>query len=82
MREPWRILPFMTSSGSMNMAIDEAILQARIKNLIPNTIRFYRWNPSCASIGRNQSLETEIDIKAAKVHNVDVVRRISGVPAL
>jgi len=74
----WRILPFMTSDGYTNMAIDEAILQARIDDQVPNTVRFYRWNPSCASIGRNQSLHLEIDSEAAIEHNIDVVRRISG----
>jgi lipoate-protein ligase A len=68
----------MTSQGQINMAIDEAILQARVDELVPNTIRFYRWNPSCASIGRNQSMQLEIDSEAAKQHKVDVVRRISG----
>ncbi len=68
----------MTSKGQTNMSIDEAILQAHADGFVPNTIRFYRWNPSCASIGRNQSLQLEIDTVAAKEHNVDVVRRISG----
>ncbi|MBN2155533.1 MAG: lipoate--protein ligase family protein [Candidatus Lokiarchaeota archaeon] len=78
MKPVWRILPFLISDGQTNMSLDEAILQARIKGLVPNTIRFYRWNPSCASIGRNQSLKVEIDMQAAEAHKVDVVRRISG----
>ncbi len=78
MKQTWRVLPFTTSKGLINMSIDEAILQARIEDSVPNTIRFYRWNPSCASIGRNQSLQMEIDIEAAAANNVDVVRRISG----
>lgn len=78
MNLPWRILPFTVSNGQTNMCIDEAILQAKIEDLVPNTIRFYRWNPSCASIGRNQSLQLEVDMDAAKEHHVDVVRRISG----
>lgn len=77
-RKHWRVLPFQIDDGASNMAIDEAILRARAENKVPNTIRFYRWKPSTASIGRNQSLHTEIDVEAAKKHNVDVVRRISG----
>jgi lipoate-protein ligase A len=77
-KQIWRVLPFMTSKGSVNMSIDEAILQARIDEKVPNTIRFYRWNPSCASIGRNQSVQLEIDTESAMEYNVDVVRRISG----
>ncbi len=78
MNQKWRVLPFLVSNGFTNMAIDEAILQARTEDVVQNTIRFYRWNPSCASIGRNQSLRLEIDIDAALEHNVDIVRRISG----
>ncbi|MBD3350345.1 MAG: hypothetical protein GF364_02560 [Candidatus Lokiarchaeota archaeon] len=74
----WRVLPFQVNDGITNMAIDEAILLARSDNLVPNTIRFYRWDPSTASIGRNQSLSREIDVEAAKKNNVDIVRRISG----
>ena len=76
--ENWRLLPFWTNDGPTNMAIDEAVLQARTENLVPNTLRFFRWNPSTATIGRNQSLSTEIDMAAAKGLNIDVVRRISG----
>lgn len=60
------------------MAIDEAILNARIAKQVPNTLRLYRWDPSTASIGRNQSLKDEVDTKVAQESGVDVVRRISG----
>jgi lipoate-protein ligase A len=62
----------------MNMAIDEAILHARIKGLVPNTIRFYCWNPSAVSIGRFQNPENEVYLENCLRHNVDVVRRITG----
>ena len=58
-----------------NMAIDEAVLQARTENLVPNTLRFFMWNTSTATIGRNQSLSTEIDLVAANDLKIDVVRR-------
>jgi lipoate-protein ligase A len=62
----------------MNMAIDEAILNARIKGLVPNTVRFYRWNPSAVSIGKSQNIENEVYIESCRNHGVDVVRRITG----
>ena len=62
----------------MNMAIDEAILKARIENLVPNTIRFYRWKPSAVSIGKFQSIEKEVHLDNCRKHGVDVVRRITG----
>lgn len=60
------------------MAIDEAILQARVADKVPNTLRFYRWQPSAVSVGRNQNPENEIYLDTAKHFGVDVVRRISG----
>jgi lipoate-protein ligase A len=62
----------------MNMAIDEAILNARIANQVPNTLRLYRWQPSTVSVGRNQNPENEVYLDTAKKLGVDVVRRISG----
>ncbi len=60
------------------MAIDEAILTARIADQVPNTLRFYRWQPSTVSVGRNQTLENEVYLDACKKLGVDVVRRCSG----
>ncbi len=76
--DTWRLLPLETNSAFMNMAIDEAILNARIAREVPNTLRFYRWLPSAVSIGKNQNPEAEIYLDAAKKLGVDVVRRISG----
>jgi lipoate-protein ligase A len=60
------------------MAIDEAILTARTKNLIPNTIRFYCWKPSAISIGKFQNIENEAHLDNCMKYGVDVVRRITG----
>ena len=76
--EEWRLIDLDIYNGFMNMAIDEAILEARIKGLVPNTIRFYRWNPSAVSIGVHQSIYQEVNLEACKRLGVDVVRRITG----
>jgi lipoate-protein ligase A len=76
--DTWRLLPLGTCNAAMNMAIDEAILKARIANQVPNTLRLYRWHPSALSIGKNQTPENEVYIDTAKQLGVDVVRRISG----
>jgi lipoate-protein ligase A len=62
----------------MNMAIDEAILTARIEDNVPNTLRLYRWQPSTVSVGKNQNPENEVYLEACRGLRVDVVRRISG----
>jgi len=60
------------------MAVDETILRARSQSVVPNTLRFYRWNPSAVSVGRFQNLEKEVQLDNCRKHNVDVVRRITG----
>ncbi|MGC8998445.1 MAG: lipoate--protein ligase family protein [Candidatus Bathyarchaeia archaeon] len=74
----WRLLKFETHNAYMNMATDEAVLEARIRGLAPNTVRFYRWNPSAVSIGRFQRVENEVYLENCQRHSVDVVRRITG----
>jgi lipoate---protein ligase len=76
--DTWRYLPLATNNAAMNMAIDEAILNARIAGEVPNSLRFYRWQPSAVSIGRNQNPQNEVYMENAKQLGVDVVRRISG----
>jgi len=76
--ETWRYLPIETRDGYWNMALDEAILKAVIEKKSPNTLRFFKWNPSTINIGRNQSLSDEVDVKVAKEKGFDVVRRITG----
>jgi lipoate-protein ligase A len=60
------------------MAIDEAIAIARLKENTPNTIRLYRWNPSAVSIGYFQSIKKEVNVEACKEFGVDIIRRITG----
>jgi len=74
----WRLLECKTNDAFMNMATDEAILRARINDEIPNTVRFYRWDPSAISIGKFQDIENEVQLHSCKKCGVDVVRRITG----
>ncbi|MFO7710457.1 MAG: biotin/lipoate A/B protein ligase family protein [Candidatus Woesearchaeota archaeon] len=71
-----RLIKNIEADGAMQMAIDEAILTARRKDLVPNTLRFFTWKPPCLTIGYFQSLEQEIDLEKAK--DVDIVRRYTG----
>lgn len=60
------------------MAIDEAILSARIQETVPDTVRFFMWNPSAVSIGRFQNVSKEVYLENCRDSGVDVVRRITG----
>lgn len=74
----WRLLKLETNDAFTNMAIDEAIVTARIEGRVPNTLRFYRWNPSAVSIGRFQNVFNEVNVQNCRRHNIDIVRRITG----
>jgi len=74
----WRLLELETNDAFTNMAMDEAILRARVRSVVPNTLRFYRWKPSAVSVGRFQVIEKEVQLENCRKHEVDVVRRITG----
>ena len=74
----WRLLKLETRNAFMNMAIDEAVLKARIARRVPNTLRFYQWKPSAVSVGRFQKVSEEVHVENCRRHGVDIVRRISG----
>ncbi len=76
--EEWRLLDTGIQDAFYNMALDEAIATARSKNLVPNTIRFFRWEPSAVSIGYFQGMEEEVDISACDARGIGYVRRITG----
>ena len=78
MIEEWRFLDTGLHSAFYNMALDEAIAVARSKNLVPNTLRFFRWEPSAVSIGYFQSMGEEVDTAACDEKGVGYVRRRTG----
>ncbi|MHB9146040.1 MAG: lipoate--protein ligase family protein [Symbiobacteriia bacterium] len=74
----WRLLDTGHLPAAMNMAIDEAILEAHAAGRVPPTLRFYGWNPGAVSIGYFQRLEAEVDLAACQALGLDVVRRPTG----
>ncbi|MBN1244527.1 lipoate--protein ligase family protein [Candidatus Bathyarchaeota archaeon] len=76
--DAWRLIPLETHNAFMNMAIDEAILQSRMENLVPNTLRLYQWQPSAVSIGKNQNPNDTAYVDNCRKLGVDIVRRNSG----
>lgn len=74
----WRLLEVETHDAFTNMAIDEAILTARIDGIVPNTLRLYCWEPSAVSVGRFQRIEDNVQIENCRKHDVSIVRRITG----
>jgi len=62
--------------GSLNMAIDEALMESYSELGMP-TLRFYKWKTPCLSIGKFQKI-SEIDIDFLNVNGIELVRRPTG----
>lgn len=76
------IINYSENTGKQNMDYDLQLLENSIEKQITEPIlRFYGWNPSCISLGRNQKDEF-LDNEFVNKNNIDVVRRITGGRAL
>ena len=71
--DTWRLVKLSTADAYTNMAVDEAVMKARIENRVSNTLRLYQWNPSAVSIGRFQILANEVYLEACRKQGVDIV---------
>lgn len=74
----WRLVNTGSLDGAMNMAVDEAILNAHTEGNVPPTIRFYAWNIPTLSIGYFQRVEREVDLHRVREQGVGFVRRATG----
>lgn len=70
----WRLIDDGAYSGSWNMARDEALLRTQDESTLP-VLRFYRWSPSCVSLGR---LQKKFVFSRLEESPFDVVRRPTG----
>jgi lipoate-protein ligase A len=74
----WRWIPYQTYDPYMNMAIDEAMMIAHSKGLVPPTLRFYGWRPATLTLGYFQRSRDEVDFERLKQRGLGVVRRATG----
>ncbi|MEW6226769.1 MAG: DUF116 domain-containing protein [Bacillota bacterium] len=82
MSNTWRLLDTGIRTAAENMALDDVILTARSKGLVPDTVRFLQFNPRCALVGYHQDVEQEIRVDWCRGSGVDINRRITGGGAL
>ena len=78
MSRKWRLLDTGPRPAAENMALDEAMLEARSRGWTPNTLRFLQFDPPCALVGYHQSVEQEIRIEFCRAHGIEINRRITG----
>ncbi len=75
--KPFRVIDTGVRGGRANIAFDQALIDARKANRIPDTVRFLRFKPS-ALIGIHQILSQEIKLDYCAANDIEVVRRITG----
>jgi lipoyl(octanoyl) transferase len=73
----WRLIDTPPAPGAWNMAVDEALAASVAAGASP-VLRFYRWQPACLSLGRNQPAAGRYDPDALAAASIDVVRRPTG----
>lgn len=73
----FRVLDTGVLEGRLNIAIGQAIVDARQAGQVPDTLRFLRFPPT-ALVGRHQALGQEVDLGYCRAHGIGVARRITG----
>lgn len=76
LRTTWRLIDTPPAPGAWNMAVDEALADGVRAGGAP-VLRFYRWDPPCLSLGRNQPSDGYNRGEIAR-RGMDVVRRPTG----
>jgi lipoate-protein ligase A len=76
--ETWRLLDTSPRPAAENMALDEVVLTARSRGVVPNTLRFLQFSPHCTLVGYHQAVDQEIRLSYCQEHGVEVNRRLTG----
>ncbi|AGF48340.1 lipoate-protein ligase A [Candidatus Kinetoplastibacterium oncopeltii TCC290E] len=74
----WQLIHTVPQSPNIHMALDSIITEEVNKGIRLPTLRIWEWESSAVVLGRFQSFRNEINEEAAKIHNIQVVRRVSG----
>src|SRR5262245_563149 len=78
----WRLLVTEPLDGAANMAVDEALLRARILTSSGPTVRFHGWRPATVSLGYGQPLDETVDRARCASLGIGLVRRPTGGSAI
>lgn len=78
----WRLIDSDLCEATSTAAADEAVLIARSEGWAPSTLHLYRRSAPAVSIGYFQKAKECVDLAAAEVERVSLVRRMSGGSAI
>jgi lipoate---protein ligase len=73
----FRVIDTGLRDGREQIAFDQALVEARQAQAIPDTIRFLRFAPTVL-VGRHQALSQEVRVEHCRRHGIRMVRRITG----
>jgi lipoate-protein ligase A len=73
----WRLIKSPPSTGSWNMAVDEAVLEATRDGKALPTLRLFAWEPACITLGYAQEI-SDVDLDRLTAKGWEIVRRITG----
>jgi lipoate-protein ligase A len=73
----WRLILDDPAGASWNMAVDQAVQAARVRDDVPPTLRLYGFSPRAVTLGRFQA-EEDVDLAACGEMGIEVVRRPTG----
>jgi len=74
----WRLIDTGVRNAAENMALDQAIFDARVEGIVPNTLRFMQFSPSAVLIGHHQTVAQEARVDWCERNGVDINRRLTG----
>lgn len=74
----WQFIPEEATDPVVNMALDEVLTLAVGAGTRQPTLRIWGWTKRCVVLGRFQSVRNETYEDAARDHDIELVRRISG----
>ena len=73
----WRLIIDSPRSGSFNMAADQVLLDL-CRDYAEPVFRLYDWECPTLSIGKNEKLDSLLDLKECHNLSIPVVRRMTG----
>lgn len=73
----WRVIQTPPSSGSWNMAVDEALLESVGQGKSLPILRLFAWQPPCLSLGYAQPV-SDVDLESLRSRGWTLVRRPTG----
>ncbi|NYT12654.1 MAG: lipoate--protein ligase family protein [Methanomassiliicoccales archaeon] len=78
----WRLLDTDKAAPAYTAACDEAIVKARQKKLVPDTLHLYRRDRPTISLGYFERIDEAVNLEAVEKRGVQLVRRFSGGSAI